>query len=365
MNVDPVIRSELSKSQLQQDEIDLVEMLRDLWGGRYLIIGSVILCLFLAGTYLFLASPVYEARGLYTPPSQQQLIRLLPQPVQGFSLDRNSLFTRFSEQIRSNLTQERFFNDVIWPTLEQGNNPELRRIDEFDRFTEKLQIQVSDVKNAESYIRVSYQGSDPVQAAEWVKGYVDLASQVTLQYLREDFEMVRENAIENLERMIDGLKFASDQRKEQRIGQLKSALSIAQALGIEDNRVGQASVANVAGTGSPKSPSINLVEPPLYMYGTRELQAQIQDLVKSKGTYFDIDSLPDLESQLVQLRQARIQPKGVKAYTELDRPMLTRKPVSPKKMLILAVAIVIGGLIGAFGALIRAAVVRRNHRAMA
>lgn len=337
----------------------MIDLMHTLWRGRYVIIGMVILCLILAGIYLWLARPVYETRGLYTAPALKQVIRLMPQPIPGFSLSQNDLFWHFQNQMRSNAIQEKFFDEVVWPALDGDKNSELRRLEEFDRFVEKLKIQLPGANDKENFIRMTYRGNDSKQIVEWVRGYVALANQTTLQNLKEDFEAVRNNSIENIERQIASLKFVSDQQKDQRIGLLGAALATAQTLGIEDNRIGQAIVGNVSRGGS--QPAINLVEPPLYMYGTRELQAQVQSVAKSKGNYFDVGSLPDLENQLLVLRQARFQPENVLAYTERERPIRSWKPMSPKKMLVLAVAVVVGILLGICGVLIHSHLMWRRQ----
>jgi len=192
-------------------------------------------------------------------------------------------------------------------------------------------------------------------------------------------ELIRKNTIDqqNLERSIDELDRSFKAEINREIYLLAQDVRVAKALGIEEPQQ-QSNVSNqvismalrpatsgtddvTGGNAMPGSASANRLSN--IFLGWRALEEQINNLEERRDepSLFDprrpplTQSLQRLETQAEQLREWRDLPLA--SVTEV----LVEGPVSPKKKLIVALAIVVGGMVAVMFVLVRNAV--RNRQA--
>lgn len=179
-------------------------------------------------------------------------------------------------------------------------------------------------------------------------------------------------------------------RRTNRIQQLSEAISIADSLGIRTPTSPSTMTAASHGGTQVIRTEVTNQETPLYFMGTEALIAERDALANRKSDDFVEPRIAEIQSELAmlknnreveilkeregedlylanlaQLREEAARLKGIKLDTErlrlvrLDQPALeSLKPVKPKKAMILALGLVLGGMLGVFIALVRSLMAR-------
>nr|MDH2557789.1 Wzz/FepE/Etk N-terminal domain-containing protein [Pseudomonas sp. Hg5Tf] len=229
-----------------------------------------------------------------------------------------------------------------------------------------------------------------------------------LAVARVDYDVGKEGQIaelleaDNLERarLIDELKALRVQlklRREDRIAQLSEAIAIARSLGLRKPSTPSAmGRSEVEGTGNVIRTEVNNQQIPLYFMGTDALEAEQQVLRKRTSDDFVDPRIAQIRKELmmlgsnrkVQMLQQRqneeLFVKGIEALraersrlmtiptdmtglrlVSIDRLAVEPiSPIKPKKSLIIALGLILGGVVGSLIVLLRYAFkMRRYERA--
>jgi chain length determinant protein (polysaccharide antigen chain regulator) len=183
-------------------------------------------------------------------------------------------------------------------------------------------------------------------------------------------------------------------RRTNRIQQLGEAISIAESLGIRTPTSPSAMTESTRGGTQVIRTEVTNQEMPLYFMGTEALAAERDALANRKSDDFVEPRVAEIQSELAmlehnrevellqeregedlyltnlaELREEAARLKGIKLDTErlklvrLDQPALqSLNPVKPKKAMILALGLVLGGMLGVFIALVRSLMTRNNEQ---
>lgn len=102
--------------------------------------------------------------------------------------------------------------------------------------------------------------------------------------------------------------------------------------------------------------TLNTVEEPLYTRGVRELSAEKEELEKRKNYEPFIAGFRDKQERLAQLDAGLKQLQAAKAIAHavtVDQPAIeAKRPVKPRRRLVLALSVVLGGMMGIFAAFV-------------
>lgn len=333
------------------DLFDYLQLLFQRW--KY-IAGLSLGALACAGLYLYLATPVYQARTTLLPPT--------PASVAGYNQDNGraglpvwdtgAVYNVFQKYLFSDNLRLRFFKEIVMPSLSdtQRRQPEgaLRRA--FDR-----QLQVLSPDKLKPYIlEVDVLSEQPELAAEWANAYVRNAGQLADREIRETIETsIRQRSVQ-LQRHIDLLRKTALKRRQDRIQALKEALQIARSVGLE---APQASSTRVAAQGNLASFIDGSL---LYLRGSKAIREEIALLEARQSDDPFIDSLRDLEEQKAFL--AGIQLPEATQTVQVDQMALAPDvPVKPRKALVLLAALLIGLIAGTLLASVLSAAAMRNR----
>lgn len=199
--------------------------------------------------------------------------------------------------------------------------------------------------------------------------------------LIEDAALKRAQLQDELSSLREELKT----RRTNRIQQLSEAISIAESLGISKPTSPSGMSESARGGTQVIRTEVTNRETPLYFMGTEALTAERDALAARKSDDFVEPRIAEIQSELAmlennreveilkgresedlyltnlaQLREEAARLKGIKLDTErlllvrLDQPALdSSKPIKPKKAMILALGLVLGGMLGIFVALVR------------
>lgn len=412
-----------------EDEIDLMALCAGLWRRKWLIVSTAAGSMLVALAYLLLTSPVYESVAHLRPPLSSQLVSI--NETELLEVTPQDAFSRVVFEARSLSTQRAVFNQLIGELLEEqpANEEEAER--HFLRtFAPALKVDISGLgKNdvlAETRMAIQFQHTNNIATAKVANALAREAENRALKGILDDLQTLLETRINILESRIeqsadilklndsdsivrlreddklqrlelkdkiDALTRKAQQLRRDRIAELGEALTVAQRLSIEEpttmqilsrpDSVGSVSVsAELSGEGEP-----------LYLRGTRMLQAEIDTLKQRESDAHTVPELRDLEEQLallehnrrIEILQAREDYHALATNTDslraeisllrghlnasydsvrmarVDQPAIVRTvPVKPRKALVLALAIVAGGMLGVLIALVMAAVENRR-----
>jgi len=337
------------------DEIDLVELFRNLWQQKLLIILITLVVTAAAGAYAFLSPPVYEARASVMPPRLSD--------IASYNLGRSEamldqfqvsdIYEVFKTNLLSAALKRTFFRDTYLPELAAEKRAKAQ--DKlWKEFNEVLTVKAPDKKNRPEYYEVMVGYKSPDQAAEWVNHYIDMVVKKTEQDMQDNVLSEIETKTQVIERQIDALRITAQKRREDRIIRLREALVVAEAVGLDAPQV-------VAGKTSSDGDLAQFIDGNLmYMRGAKAIRAELAVLEKRENDDPFIGELRGLENQLDFLRKIDVNPDDVSVFTLDSRAEVPETPVKPKKAIILALGMILGGGLGLFAALVRSMVQGRR-----
>lgn len=329
----------------RNNEIDLAEFLHGFWEQRWLIVLVTFLVTACAAGYIFLSKPVYESRTYLLPPSQSSIaganLGRRESGLELFTVD--GVFAIFIRNLQAEEAMRRFFSTVYLPSLsEEGRKGSRDKL--YERFRREFSIKAPDKSEAGRYSLV-VQGHDPALVVEWAKRYISevdkQSREEVLQNARREIEVIGSG----LQQQIKSLRVAAKTRREDRIIQLKEALNVAEAVGLEKPPV--------IGGQDAEQISAFMTGGLAYMRGAKALRAELKELEGRVSDDPFIPQLRNIEEALDRSTSLQPDPAKVAVFRQDGEVEIPDNPINPKKALILALGIVLGGLLGLFIALVR------------
>ena len=334
----------------ESDEISLVDLWRVIARRKAIILGSLILSMLLAFAYLFFAEPMYKANTYLLPPQQLNIQGLLiDYRGVGERIDVNrytqeTVYGAFLDNLKSQGVRREFFDnhELIkhYAAGESAKDINADRI--FEKlFNNRLQVQVN--KQNTYFVTVSFSDSDPILAAQWLNQFVVFVNKQTVNQLFSDVGSAIQSEIGKARFQLDSKLKLAERRRLDTIIALKEALSVAKALGIQDN----STFPRMAGKNQ-LGLVVNTAHLPLYMRGTKALKTEISVLETRKSDEPFISGFRDLQERRAFLEGLSIDADALSAVT-ID--MVAKTPYraeSPRKLPLVFIAAVLGFIIGIF-----------------
>ncbi|NOR71645.1 MAG: hypothetical protein GQ532_18485 [Methylomarinum sp.] len=328
----------------QEDEIDLFELWGILWQQKVLIIVVTFITVMMAVAYLMITQPVYKAETFFLPPLQQDVQSLNLQGVKKNTVA--SVYEQFLNNVQSRQLRQQFYdkhNLLAWYSKDREIE-EIKQATVFEKeFYDKLKIKLPK-KGDKTFVSFSFELNDPAKAAEWLNKYVDLVIFKTKQQLVQGLYAELKIKKINISDKIASMRKVAENRRLDRVVQLQESLEIAKAAGVHDSQINQA--AN----------ELNME----YMRGTKVLEREIQLLNSRKLDDPFILGINDLKQEYAYLESAKVNIETIYPVRIDQVAVEPEKPIKPKKILVIAIAIVLGGMIGIFSAFIRHAIKKRR-----
>ena len=343
----------------RDDEIDLVELAKALWSQKLIIIGATIAGAAIALAYALFSTPVYEAKATVLPPllsdiasynagrteSSENQSQLKP-----FTVDE--VYAVFTRNLRSLSLRRDFFRNVYIPSLPEAARA-VPRDQLWSKFNEIVSVRTPDKQRTE-LVEVSVQQSEPDQAAAWANELISRAAEASERDMQLNVSSELDIRIRSVERRIASLRSTAQQRREDRIAILKEALVVARAVGMDSPQV-------TAGRTSSNEELSEFIDGSLtYMRGAKAIEAEMKVLEARESDDPFIPELRSSQEQLSFLKTVEVRPENVSVFTLDSAAEVPETPIKPKKSLIVALGIVLGGMLGVFIALIRV-LIRRGR----
>ncbi|MNJ13130.1 Chain length determinant protein [compost metagenome] len=345
------MRNELERLN-GSDELGFMELLEGLWKYKSLIISTALLMTALATAYAFLATPIYQARIVVQPPTQDDISQLNygRGGDSGFEkLTTKKVFTTYVRSLQSESLRRDFFREVYLPSLAEskrkGSKGEL-----FERFNEILTV--VPVKEASDQFYVQARLADPEQAARWVEAFTQQAGERAKRELIKDVKADARVKFKNLEQQIRQVRESTRKHREDQIVQLSEAIRIANSIGLQKPPIIDSSLSQELSAGMDGSLT--------YMRGSKALQAEIDNLRNRQSDDPFIDNLRKQQESLNFYQSLDVDPASIEAHRQDGAVALPDEPVKPKKAIIIVVGALAGLTLGVLLALMRHSVARRE-----
>lgn len=343
------------------DEIDLFELFQSIWQERILIVIITAVVTALALIYALAATPIYQTQATLIPPPAYAIQGYNEGRMEAFKGARgltakpftvDEVFKIYLSKLNSLELRNIFFEDVYLQSL-SAEEQQKNRDNLLKKFNTVFSIKQGDAKTNPNLYRVIVELDDPILAAAWVQQYIDLVIAATKLELKNNIKAEQNVLVNALDLRIKSLLEIAKREREDQVNLLKEALYIAESIGLENASV-QSDKASLGGNRYIDNDLI-------YTRGAKTLRAQLDVLQKRTSDEPFIAGFRELNTQLELLRAYKLDDTNVSVVTIDEAAEVPATPIKPKKSLIVALGIVLGGMLGVFAALIRSAIRKRKN----
>src|SRR5476649_487812 len=324
-NNNSMTKNQLNKSS---DEIDLMDLVVQLWRGKWMVLSFAVIAIIIAIIYIFVAKQKWTSEAIVTYPDSGQIANY-----------NNAMSVLYGQNPANAPTvidvQQRFFGrfDASLSALsEQLDNQEI---------PEKLTI-VPAVKDQPVPLKISYTAATAGEAQKTLTTYIQQINKRVLNELDDDLQISIDAKIRDLKEELISKEVVAKEKNDTRLQAINQALIVAQQSNIKNTVVQQADT---------------LSDDTLFVLGSNARSS----LIKNEATR----PLP-LDRAYYSARQALLAISALKSKSDstysiryVMKPNLPLRRDSPKKPLILILGALIGIILGAVVVLGRNAV--RNY----
>nr|BBM62652.1 O-antigen chain length determinant protein [Escherichia albertii] len=309
-----VENNNVSGQNYDPEQIDLIDLLMQLWRGKMTILISVIVAIALAIGYLAVAKEKWTSTAIITQPDVGQ--------IAGYTDAMNAIYGQAAPKVSDlQTTLIGRYSTAFSALAEALDNQEK---------PEKLTIEPS-VKNQPLPLVVSYVGPTAEDAQKQLAAYIQQVDDKVNVELHKDLQ---DNIALRMKSLQDSLKtqeVVAQEQKNLRIRQIQEALQYANQAQVIKPQIQQ--------TGD------DITQDTLFLLGSEALESMIKHeatrpLVFSPNYYQTRQNLLDIEN-------LNVGDLDIHAYRYVMKPTLPIRRDSPKKAITLILAVLLGGMAGA------------------
>ncbi len=295
------------------EQIDLIDLLMQLWRGKVTIIICIVVAIALAVGYLAVAKEKWTSIAIVTQPDAGQLA--------SYNNAMDVLFGANAPEMTD--VQAGFIGrfssafSALAETLDNQQEPE------------KLSIDAA-VKGQTLPLKVSYTGKTSEEAQKTLAQYIQQVDEGVAKELNADLSMSMETRLADLQKSLAAQEAVAKEQKTRRIAQMTQALKVAQQSNIKLPQVQQVD---------------QVSQDSMFMLGSEALSSMVENEATRPLTFSD--QYYQTRQNLLEVQALEVAPDSVHAYRYVMKPTLPIRRDSPKKAITLVLAVLIGGMIGA------------------
>lgn len=297
------------------DDLDLMDILMQLWNSKRTIIATIILFLLLATAYLFFAKEKWTSEAIVAQPSAGQvsnynaalnvLYSQTPQDKPSVAELQRQLFSRFSASLYA-----------LSGSLQNLETP--------------LTLKVAPVNAGQAEpLSITFTAETAKEAQAQVAHFIKLVNDDVVNDYGADIKHNMQVKLRELNDSLASQLEVAQNKKKQRIDELKQALKIAENSNIVTSQLTQAEF---------------LSDDTLYLLGSRALSAAIANEA-TRPLPLD-DSYYATQRALRLIKDLTIQVDNLQSFRYIMQPDLPIYRDSPKRSLTLLLAVLLGGVVG-------------------
>ena len=304
--------NKMNPKERDSDEIDLIEVVLQLWRGKWLIVLFTLLGLVLSGIFIVYSPQKWTSTATLTRPDSAQIasytfaISVLDGSP---AFDVRDIETRLINRFSSTFS-------ALAETLKNQNRPE------------NLTIAPS-VKGQPLPLQLSYQADSAKAAQAQLTEYIEQTNERIARELKSGLQENLQQKIIALNSVLVTQEKVAQEQKDLRIAQIKEALKFAEAANIIHPKERQGD---------------NVTQDTLFLLGSEALNAMVEresmrPLVYAEG-YFQT------RQQLLAIKDIKSDKVSITTYRYILKPTLPVRRDGPKKALALVLGVLLGGMMG-------------------
>lgn len=335
-----------TKESSDMGEIDISDIFRVIWLKKWTVFVTTCVVTLIAVAYVFVVSPVYEAKAFAMPPTYNDIANLnygRAKETELVPITVKDVYSIFLQNLRGETLRQTFIAGVMAPRSSESEGKAGSNLP-YAELSKRLVVSQPTKDLPDEYL-VTIQSSDPDQAAQWTHDYIHRAGEMAKQEIIKNISYEADVKIRSLDRQIANLRENAQKVREDTITKLREALRVASAIGLEKPPII---------SGNPAVQIAGSVDGQLiYMRGTKALEAEIKNLEARDMNDPFIGNLRDLESKLAFYKSISPNLQDVVTY-RLDgdaEPPLS--PIKPKKSLTIMLGFLLGLMLGVGFVLVR------------
>lgn len=311
------------------EQIDLLEVLAQLWRGKWIVALFILIAVIVAGVYLSIAKEKWISIAVISAPDAGQ--------IAGYS-NAMSILSNDERYDIAGIQQRVIgrFNSAFTALSETLSNQ-----DE----PEKLTIDTA-VQGQPLPLKVTYQGSTAEDAQKKLAQYIEQIDQQITKELIDDLQTSVKSRTRDLVESLSTQEKVAQEQKDLRIKQIAQALSVAKEAEVHSPQVRQTE---------------NVSQDTLFLLGSAALESMIKN-ESSRPLVFP-DDYYKIRKNLLNIQTIVVKPQNIHAYRYVMKPTLPIHRDSPRKVITLVVAILLGGILGSGFVLMRNAFRERQSKA--
>lgn len=324
------------------NEIDLLELLVVLWRQKILILLVTGIFTLVGAAYAFLSPQVWSASAVITLPEQKDLVPMLQVAGQAKLLgieefpDGKQLYDEFINKFNSYDNRHDF--------LKNSDFFNSQKISQLDDRTQRLWIRQwantivadsIDKKGEKPGVKLAMSANTPDQALTLLENYIQFV--ITKQQQKVATTLADQRSIQ-LDALTTQLKLSKEDAERSLKNEIKNtalATSIAKAAGIEQP---------LQNYNAPERFNITL--------GIKGLDEKLQ-VLQNMSTSFYNPKIVDLQIQRERLQQINLDGIRFRPFSFLNTPEEALSRDKPKRLLIVVITTLLGGLLGGSIVLLR------------
>ncbi|WP_162899862.1 Wzz/FepE/Etk N-terminal domain-containing protein [Halomonas sp. JS92-SW72] len=336
------------------DEIDLRDLALMLVEGWYWIVGAVVVAVVAAFAYLAVTTPTYETRFRAVPASSANFAGF--NLFNDFSIEPEDAYRALGNRLSSFQNFERFAESNR-EVFVMGEGADLGRL-----FNGRFSVSgLTAERDGSMALSVQYRYPEGERGAEVLNTYISDTAEQVWNTLRSRFDDFNRAQITRLESTLELQKESLQAEREEQLFLLEQAISVARRLDIDKPTTPQqfgrqpsgteVIYANISGDGSL----------PLYFMGYEALEADRDVLRDALDQGLSNSAIRTTNQQLLQRQRIMEQLAGsrLQGVDEGVEPNHTERvvdvveyafppagPSEPRRALILALSLVLGGMLG-------------------
>lgn len=354
-------------AHIEEDEIDLFELWLNLVEEKVTIITTFFITVIIAGLYAFLSTPTYQAKSYLLPPSENLISPLNALNLATNRLEktytRESVFNLFKQNLESRTLLRKVFNQndlyTVYGTKVSTTASKAQKRqayqNAFEKFLKSYEVSFQDKKkNILNGINVSLElPSSPTLTIKVLNDIISLARETSINELYTAISTRKKILLKHYQSLIDSARKIALNKRLDKIQAIDEALQITTSLN-QHKPILKQNMQVFLKKGLSN-------EIALYLLGSDLLTSQKSVLENRKSDDAFIPQLRDWQAKIGLIQSVDID-KNQFDVVKMDTLESFSEKVKPKKALILAVAGVLGLMLGIFIALIRHAIKSRKRK---
>lgn len=336
------------------DEIDLRELAQKIWASRLLIAVITLIVTCAAAAYAFLSPSVYETQVQTLPPTPSGLAsynianQLSGPAIAAITtnttaaapgaenavplLTSEEAYKVFLRHLTSVTLRQQFFNDTYLPAK---SNIKDRSTQErlWERFNKELIINPPKKPEDNGLMRLTLEGHSPQTISSWANQYVQMAIDTAQKQLLQNLSSAIRLRLQSTDDQIATLRKIAKMDRQNDIARLKEALALAESISLETPPNAGNLITSYSGST-------------MYLRGAKALRAELTLLEKRISDDPYIPELPNLLKKQTLLQSIDLNPQHLSVAIIDQAATVPEDPIKPKKALILALGVILGGILG-------------------